>query len=148
MNAFRLASLLRLRLVNRDELRTALAEVCRVDDLLRERRGRVAAELDALRDARRQVVAPGPVDLDRLAEYADYETALAGQQANLNRQQDRISQELHRCREALLEADREVRVLEKLRDTQAERYRQEQQRQEAKRLDEIAHTRQPATAVQ
>jgi flagellar protein FliJ len=149
MNQFRLSSLLRIRQAARDELRAALAEMHRVDDLLRERRGRVDAELDALRDVRRQAVAPGPIDLDRLAEFADYETALGRQQAELSHQQQIVAQEIHRRREALLEADREVRALEKLRETQAERYRQDDQRQESKRLDEIAHTRrQAAEAVQ
>jgi flagellar export protein FliJ len=44
-------------------------------------------------------------------------------------------------RVALAEANREVRVLEKLRDRQHERHRQEENRQEIKELDEVAGRR-------
>jgi len=45
---------------------------------------------------------------------------------------------VHKRREAVVAADREVRVLEKLRDSQHERHRDEETKQEAKRLDEMA----------
>ena len=41
----------------------------------------------------------------------------------------------------LVVADRDVRVLEKLREKQARRHRLEEDRQEAKRLDEVAGRR-------
>ncbi len=49
-----------------------------------------------------------------------------------------MATEIERRRQALVEADREVRVLEKLRERQAEQHRREEDLQEAKRLDEVA----------
>ena len=49
-----------------------------------------------------------------------------------------MAAEIERRRQALVEADREVRVLEKLRQRQAEQHRREEELREAKRLDEVA----------
>ena len=46
--------------------------------------------------------------------------------------------EIERRRLVLAEANREVRVLEILRDKQAAQHRQEEERREMKRLDEVA----------
>jgi flagellar export protein FliJ len=48
---------------------------------------------------------------------------------------------LGRRREALVAADREVRTLEKLRESQHERFRREEETRETKRLDEVAGRR-------
>ncbi len=46
--------------------------------------------------------------------------------------------EIDRRRQVLAEANREVRVLENLRDKQAGQHRQQEDRREMKRLDEVA----------
>jgi flagellar FliJ protein len=135
---FRLAPVLRLREATRDERRSALAEAYRVDELLRRRLEAVAAELAGLLGVSRLAARPGPVDVDRLVETQRYTLALRSQQAQILRQREDVAAEIQRRRQALLEADREVRVLEKLRQRQADRHRADEQRREGKRLDEIA----------
>ena len=49
-----------------------------------------------------------------------------------------MAAEIERRRQALVEADREVRVLEKLRQRQAEQHRRDEDLREVKRLDEVA----------
>jgi flagellar protein FliJ len=135
---FRLSPVLRLREAARDERRAALAEAYRVDDLLRRRIEAVAAELGGLLGISRLAARPGPVDVDRLVETQRYTAAMRNQQAQILRQREEVAAEIQRRRQALLEADREVRVLEKLRQRQAERHRADEERREAKRLDEVA----------
>ena len=135
---FRLAPLLQLRAATRGERRAALAEAYRVDEVLRQRLAAVTGELQALCAERRQLAAPGVVNVDRLVESQRYELVAKMQEAQLVRQREGVAAEIQRRRQALVEADREVRVLEKLRDRQAEAFRREEEHKEAKRLDEVA----------
>jgi flagellar export protein FliJ len=52
-----------------------------------------------------------------------------------------VGAEIERRREVLVEADRDVRVLEKLREKQTERHRYEENRREIRQLDEVAQLR-------
>ena len=135
---FRMAPLLKLRESRRDECRAALAEALRVDEVLRKQIDNFDRELHALREFARQKSAPGGVDIDRLVEAQRYELVTRAQQRNVNQQRESVAAELERRREALVEADREVRVLEKLRERQIEKHRRDEELREIKRLDEVA----------
>ncbi len=135
---FRLASLLRLRASRRDECRAALAEAYRVDEVLARQLEGLDRELDALRKFCRLKVSPGAVDVDRLVEAQRYELVARAQQRQIAQQRQTVAAEIERRRQALVEADREVRILEKLRQRQAEEHRREEERREARRLDEVA----------
>jgi flagellar export protein FliJ len=56
----------------------------------------------------------------------------------LKKQREGVADQIEKRRQALVEADREVRVLEKLREQKETEYRQQDDAQEVKRLDEIA----------
>ncbi len=144
---FRLATLLRLREATRDERRGELAEAYRLDDLLRQRVDDLGGELGSLLARCRQAAGPGPVDVDQLVEAQRYELALTAQRTELERQREAVAAEIDRRRQALVEANREVRVLQKLREQQTERHRQEENRQEVKQLDEAAQVRTVAEEV-
>ena len=135
---FRLATLLRLREAARDDRRAELAEAYRADSILQERSDYVRKELGWLKDQCRQAAGPGTVDVDRLVEAQRYELTLKAQQGQLGRQREAVTAEIERRRETLVDANREVRVLEKLRDKQAGDHRREEIRQEIKQLDEVA----------
>ena len=138
---FRLATLLRLREAARDDRRSQLAEAYRVDDVLQARLGEVSQQLAGLRVHCRKVAGPGAVDVDRLVEAQRYELALRAHQSQLNQQREAVSAEIERRRQALVDANRDVRVLEKLREKQVRRHRQEENRREVKLLDEVAGRR-------
>jgi flagellar FliJ protein len=135
---FRLAALLRLRESRRDERRAALAEACRADEVLEKQYDGLGRELDALRKFCRLKVSPGVVDVDRLVEAQRYELVTRARQQDVAQQRQTLAAEIERRRQAAIEADREVRVLEKLRQRQAEQHRCDEQRREANRLDEVA----------
>ena len=145
---FRLAALLRLRESRRDECRAALAEAYRVDEVLARQFDSLVRELDALRTFCRLKASPGAVDIDRLVEAQRYELVARAQQRESPSSGRRWPPRSSR-RQTLVEADREVRVLDKLRERQAEQHRREEELQEAKRLDEVAtqqHFRQALAA--
>lgn len=133
---FRLATLLRLREAARDERRAQLAEVLRLADQISERR----RELEkALRDALQvQAAANGEIDADRLLNATRYELVLRAEVRQIELQETTLRAETEKRRQALVAADRDVRSLELLRETQHERHRADEARKAAKELDEIA----------
>jgi len=135
---FRLATLLRLREAARDERRSELAEAYRIDDLLKRQGDGLAEEMGRLRVQCRMAAGPGPVDVDRLVEAHRYELALRAHGQRVARQREAVAGEIGRRQQALVEANRDVRVLQKLRERQARRFRTEQDRREIKQLDEVA----------
>ena len=138
---FRLATFLRLREATRDERQAELAEVYRADEILAAREGEVRQEMAAQQQSARQGAAPGPINVDRLIGTQRYELELRGRLALLTHQRQLLAGEIQRRRQALVEANREVRVLEKLRDKQLEKFRAAENYHDLKRLDEIAQQR-------
>jgi flagellar FliJ protein len=135
---FRMATLLKLREAARDERRTELAQAYRADDVLGKNLEQVKTELIALEDRCRKAAGPGAIDIDRLIEAQRYEIILKVQQRSLNEQRGKLAAEIERRRVALLAANREVRILEKLREHQIEQHNQAENRLDIKRLDEVA----------
>ncbi len=138
---FRLATVLRLAESVRDQRRSQLGEAYRAEETLQRHETVLAEELSALRAVGRQAVAPGSVDLDRIVESQRYELAIRAQQKHLAMQRQALDDELKRRRGALLAANREVRVLEKLRERQDQRHCEEEMRREIRQLDEVAASR-------
>jgi flagellar protein FliJ len=135
---FRLTTLLRLREDARDERRVQLAAAQRADAELQGQLAQVGAELKQLRRQCRAAVNPGEVDLPVLVEVQQYAAELRAKEAGLQQEREALTLEIDRRRETLLEADRDVQTLEKLRDHQLQAHRHEENRQETKRLDEAA----------
>jgi flagellar FliJ protein len=138
---FRLATLLRLRNAARDERRGQLAEAYRADEIIQDKQRQLAEELDAIGRQQREASGPGPIDVDRLLSDQRYAFLLAAQQGHTERQRVLLAAELERRRQLLMEANREVRVLEKLEERQRDRHQEEENRREIKQVDEIAQRR-------
>ena len=135
---FRLSTLLRLRETTRDECRTELAQAYRADEIVEREQERLAAELAELENESRSAASPGELDVDRLLETRRYSSVLNAQRKHAAGQRDVIAEEIERRRRKLVEANREVRVLEELRDRQLHRHRDNENRLEIKALDEVA----------
>lgn len=135
---FRLATLLRLREMARDERRAQLAEAFRAQDLLDEQKRQVDEHLAAVRHRARLSVSPGEINVDRLMETRRFEMILMAQRAHFDQQQEMLSAETERRRQALVEANREVQVLEHLRTRLHDRHRAEEAGREMKFMDEVA----------
>ena len=135
---FRLAPLLRLQEATRDECRAQLAEAFRAEQVLRERMEELKQDLANLKQDARRAGMAGAVDIDRLIDAQRYEFILLAQQESLKQHGQTLAEEIERRRQALVSADREVKILEKLRSTQRAEHQQEAARQEVKVLDEVA----------
>ena len=135
---FRLATLLRLRESNRDECRARLAEAQRTDQELLDQMTRLGMEQQRVQDECRKAAGPGSVDVDRLVEAHRYAVSLRARQEELKQRRQTLALEIQQRREALVKADQDVQVLEKLRNRRLERHRIEEERKEAKQIDEAA----------
>jgi flagellar protein FliJ len=135
---FRLATLLRLRENVRDDCRAQLAAAQRAQDIIYARIAELSGEIDQLRQRVGIVSRPGTVDVDQLLEASRYEMTLKAQRQSADEQRRAVEAEVERRRQALVEADREVKTLEKLREQQTTRHQLEQHRRETKQLDATA----------
>jgi flagellar protein FliJ len=144
---FRLQTLRRLREMHRDEQRGRLATAFEAERILAEQRCQVAGELVALNESRRKLIQLGSLDVNQLLASQRYQLTLEAQSRTLAEQAEKLAAEVDRRRQALVEADREVRVLDKLEDRQRRQYKEAAARAETKTLDEVASTRWEAPEV-
>jgi flagellar export protein FliJ len=135
---FRLAPVLKLQEAARDERRSELAEAYRAEDALHARMRELDQALEKLKQECRSNSQPGVVDVDRLIDAQRYELLVVSQRQLLKQHELSLSAEIERRREALVSADREVRMLQKLREKQQLDHRQHEHRQEVKAMDEVA----------
>ena len=135
---FRLETLLRLRIAERDQRHADLAKALRAEELLRAQQASLASEQSKMAERGRKLKSPGAGNVDALLHTHRYEIVLAARLKQLAAQIAEVAAEAERRRLALVEADRQVRVLEKLRERQAATYRQSEERREAKQFDEAA----------
>jgi flagellar export protein FliJ len=138
---FRLATLRRLREITRDELRSRLATAYEAERILAEQRHAIDVESLALVASRRHAVEQTPLNVTALLESQRYQFALEAQARTLAEQADKLAAEVERRRLAVVEADREVRVLDKLEERQRAQHGLAAARAENKRLDEVAAVR-------
>lgn len=138
---FRLETLQRVREARRNEQRASLAEAFHAEQVLTERQTNLTAEMKALRELRQTATAGRYTDVNRLLETQRYELLLRAQEQELKKQQILLAAEIERRRQALVEADRDVRALELLDERHQQAFNLEQQRRETKTLDEIATNR-------
>ncbi len=139
---FRLATLKRLREAERDRRRSDLADALAAEQLLCEKIDRLSHEASAWQ---RQVrhAGSGRLDVDQLAQANRYRWLMTAQRQQLLSQRERLQAEIERRRAALVEADRELKAVEKLE----QRHQHDEQtwllRQEQKTLDEIGNRLSP-----
>jgi flagellar export protein FliJ len=135
---FRLETLLRLRMAERDERRADLAKALRAEQMLRDQQAQIEMEQAQAQAAARAQSAPGAADVDQLLRTSRYQLVLKARGVQLTQQMAQVAVETERRRQAVVEADRQVRVFEKLRERQERAHQERQSRQEVKELDEAA----------
>ncbi len=139
---FRLATLKRLREAERDRRRSDLADALAAEQLLCEKIDRLSHEASAWQ---RQVrhAGSGRLDVDQLAQANRYRWLMTAQRQQLLSQRERLQAEIERRRAALVEADRELKAVEKLEQRHQHAEQAWLLRQEQKRLDEIGNRLSP-----
>ena len=135
---FRMQTILRLRMNDRDQRRAELAEALEAERLLSERIGQLQREIEQVKQQMRKATEPGVLNVDQLLNSHRYELLLMAHLKTWEQQRSQLSAEVERRRMALVEADRQVKVVEKLRERRLTEFQQQQAKQETKELDELA----------
>lgn len=138
---FRLSTLQRLRESHRDEMRSKLAEAFQAERMLVERADAIRVEEGKLREVQREFLKDPSTDANQLLDVQRYAATLKGQLSTIQSQSAVLAEEIEKRRLALVTADQQVRVLEKLHERQLTAHRRHEQSVEAKTLDEIASQR-------
>lgn len=140
---YRLATLLRLRESTRDEKRAQLAEAYRAAEVLDGNLREVDQEMAAIRQMSEAAARPGVIDIDSKLQTHRYVLLLRAQRAMIEKQREQVAQEIERRRLILVEADRQVRVLEKLRETKLREHLQREDARDMRLMDELASRAKP-----
>jgi flagellar export protein FliJ len=138
MHSFRLQTLLRLRQSDRNERRAELAKALRAEAMLMGEQEKIIQQQAEIHERATVLKSPGTADVDALLQAHRYAGLLAAQRRVLEGQLAQVRAECERRRLALVEADRQVQVLEKLRARQEAGHRKQLDREETKQLDELA----------
>ncbi len=135
---FRLQPLLKLREAERDRCREELANAYHADQILHDRQRDIQQEMHEAKMLTYVKSLPGPIEVDGLLNAHRYELVIFAQLRQLAAQREKVGVEIERRRQALVEADRELRILEKLRERHSHEFRRMEEKAELRQLDEIA----------
>lgn len=134
---FRLQTLWRLRSAERDRRRAELAQAYEAADILDRQRAQIEAEQHSAQEEARRLASPGSADIDALLRVHRHELVLKAELRQLAAQRAQIEAEIQRRRQVLVEADRQVRVVEKLHERKLAEHQRKADRAEVKLLDEM-----------
>jgi flagellar export protein FliJ len=138
---FRLETVKKLRVAHRDQQLAALADGYRAEQILAEQQAALADEAAGLRDLQRSALESPYTNVNQLVDAQRYDSLLQAQEKLFAEQSARLAVEVERRRLAAVEADRGVRVLEKLDERRRADHRRQQERSDNKQLDEVASAR-------
>lgn len=138
---FRLETLRKIRIAHRDEVRAKLAEAFQASQLLEERRQAVEDELAAMQVFQREAASREQSNVNSLMESQRYQAVIRAEQQTIQEQSKQLEAEIEKRRLVVVEADREVRVLDKLEERKLQQFKQHQNRTEIKLLDDVASQR-------
>jgi len=135
---FRLESLKKLREAERQQRRIELAEAFHAESLLRQHASQLEQDLREIEKRSRVISSPGRVQVDQILDTHRYKLMLKSQVMVLSQKEAQLQTEIERRRAALAVADRDVRVLEKLRERKREEHAAAEFKRELRQLDEFA----------
>lgn len=133
---FKLESLLRLRRNQRDLCHQLLAEVMRREEELLAARQHVETDRRMQLAEMQELTSEGDVNVEGVTTRRYYAGQLIGDIGSIERQRQIVAQQLVLCRRRLMQADQAVKMLEKLSDKQLSEFQSEQERRDARELDE------------
>ena len=124
--------------MERDEKQEQLAEALRAEDILQEQISQIEEELSELRRQSAADLRPGVINPDMVLQTQRYELLRRAQSKEIQQKVTQVQAEVQRRRDLLVEAEKQVKVLEKLRQRRAEEFRATQLQAANKNMDEIA----------
>jgi flagellar protein FliJ len=135
---FRLASLQKLRELTRDSRQADLAEAEQARAILQRQIEQLGKKRDDLLRESSEAVAPGEVNIDYLRWWQNHAEAIESRRDRLDQQNRQLVVECQSRRESLIEANRAVKVLEKLCQKRRNEHDQKEDRSDRQWMDEVA----------
>jgi len=141
MFRFRLQPLQKIRENVRSERQVELAKALEAEAIIREKLEGVNHEIKTTKEEGRRLATGGEVNVDHLIGLRRHEAFLLAQKTVIEEHLEKLLAEVERRRQAVIEADKEVRVLEKLHEKLKDRYDSALEAKETVAFDEIASVR-------
>lgn len=137
---FKFEALLNHRRLVEDQRQRELAQHLRGQMILQEQ---LRAMQQTIRQSKRQLGAGliGRVDLAAISQFAGFSGHTAMRARQIVARLAEIDKQVHAARQSLLDAARQRKALELLRDRQHDAWRRERQRREDAELDDLANLR-------
>jgi len=133
---FKFESLIKVRVNERDMLREHLARLLRRDAELLQVQQQVESERLSQLDDLRRLAGPGQVDIDSSLARRFYAGQLVGDLGDIDRNRRQLAGQIDHGRQALIQADQGVRMLEKLAEKEAAAFHYVEERRSARELEE------------
>ena len=139
MFKFRLEPLIKIRKSELQECQAALAKAYSARRALEEQLQEVEKQLAEGTTTARSLMQPGQkVNVDYLLGIRRQEMFLLANQNELMQKMQEADEVIERCRAAVAAANKEVKILEKLKEKRHDQYLEEEKREETKVMNEIA----------
>lgn len=138
---FRLETLLSIRENVLKEKQAELAEAYEAERYLNEQRQETRNAIAATKDDTRAMMQQGSVKVDYLLAMRRYEAYLVAVLEDWEKKAVELAEEIRRRRQAVIEANKEVKILEKLKEKQHDREMLRLRNLDTKTMDEIAEIR-------
>jgi flagellar FliJ protein len=139
MFQFRLEPLIKIRDNVLKECQAELAKAYDARRILEEHLQEVERQLTEGTETARSLMQPGQtVNVDYLLGIRRQEMFLLARQDEIKQKMQEVDEEIERRRDAVVAANKELKILEKLKEKRHEQYLDEEKREETKAMNEIA----------
>lgn len=138
---FRFQTLLGMRVSERAQKQGELAKALEAMDLLERQESELLQESHDVVESSRKFLQPGAMDVDAVVRLQRHRLILKASVDQLRKRMSDVKTEVDRRRALLVEADRAVRVMEKLSEKLAAAHEKEELALEQKLMDELAIVR-------
>ena len=142
MFKFRLEPLITIRDNELKERQEKLSEAYSALRILEEALQNVERQIaDGIADARNLMQAGQTINVEHLLAFRRQEEFLRANQEDIMQKMQAVDEEIERRRLAVVVANKELKIIEKLKEKRHEKYLEEENTAETKFLDEIAGNR-------
>ena len=138
---FRLEPLISIRDNVLKQKQAALAEAYEVRRVVEEQQSATERAIEQNLQASRDMMLSGNIDVGFLLNVRRHDAFLVVELETYRRQIVHIDEEIEVRRQAVTEANKELKIIEKLKEKKREQYLAEERRQETIEMDEIAGRR-------
>jgi len=141
MFTFRLEPLITIRDNALKECQAELAKAYHARQIVEETRLKFEKDIEESIQSAREMLESGTIDVTFLLTLQDHKTYRTAQLAKIAEDLKKIDEEIERRRALVVAANKELKIVEKLKEKRYEKYLEEENKAEMKVMDEIAGNR-------